>query len=181
MDKRKTLRQLQKKGIGSVWVRGFDAGKVAKEFGLPDYIKPVCLPPIGYPSADSAPYEEWHNTFRTGGKISDINSVNCLEDEENLLQFCQCRGILHKSRCVYGRGSGSMNVSYKKLWKLLIDKDMKKKDLQASSGVSWASITKMSKNENVSMNVLMKICKALNCNIGDIMDLIPDDGENVNS
>ena len=70
-----------------------------------------------------------------------------------------------------------MNVSYKKLWKLLIDKDMKKKDLQASSGVSWASITKMSKNETVSMDVLMKICKALDCNIGDIVDLLPADGE----
>ena len=68
-----------------------------------------------------------------------------------------------------------MNVSYKKLWKLLIDKDMKKKDLQASSGVSWASITKMPKNETVSMEVLMKICKALDCNIGDIVDLIPDE------
>ena len=54
---------------------------------------------------------------------------------------------------------------------------MKKKDLQASSGVSWASITKMSKNETVSMDVLMKICKALDCNIGDIVDLLPADGE----
>ncbi len=70
-----------------------------------------------------------------------------------------------------------MDVSYKKLWKLLIDKEMKKKDLQASSGVSWASITKMSKNETVSMDVLMKVCKALNCNIGDIVDLLPSDGE----
>ena len=70
-----------------------------------------------------------------------------------------------------------MNVSYKKLWKLLIDKDMKKKDLQAHSGVSWASITKMSKNETVSMDVLMKVCKALNCNIGDIVDLLPSDEE----
>ena len=66
-----------------------------------------------------------------------------------------------------------MNVSYKKLWKLLIDKDMKKKDLQAKSGVSWASITKMSKNETVSMDVLMKICKTLECNIGDVVDLLP--------
>ena len=72
-----------------------------------------------------------------------------------------------------------MEVSYKKLWKLLIDKDMKKKDLQASSGVSWASITKMSKNETVSMDVLMKICKTLNCNIGDIVDLLPGEGENI--
>ena len=65
-----------------------------------------------------------------------------------------------------------MHVSYKKLWKLLIDKDMKKKDLQAAAGISWASITKLSKGKTVSMEVLMKICKALECNIGDIMDLI---------
>ncbi|MGI6618447.1 MAG: helix-turn-helix domain-containing protein [Anaerovoracaceae bacterium] len=68
-----------------------------------------------------------------------------------------------------------MEVSYKKLWKLLIDKDMKKKDLLATAGISWASITKLSKGETVSMEVLMKICKALDCNIGDIMDLIPEE------
>ena len=67
-----------------------------------------------------------------------------------------------------------MEVSYKKLWKLLIDKDMKKKDLQAQAGISWTSVTKLSKGENVSMEVLMKVCKALECNIGDIMDLIPE-------
>ena len=68
-----------------------------------------------------------------------------------------------------------MEVSYKKLWKLLIDKDMKKKDLLATAGISWASVTKLSKGEPVSMEVLMKICKALDCNIGDIMDLIPEE------
>lgn len=67
-----------------------------------------------------------------------------------------------------------MEVSYKKLWKILIDKDMKKKDLQASAGISWASITKMSKGEKVSMDVLMKICKTLSCDIGDIIELIPE-------
>lgn len=67
-----------------------------------------------------------------------------------------------------------MAVSYKKLWKLLIDKDMKKKDLQAAAKVSWASITKLSKSETVSMDVLMKICAALNCDIGDVMELKPD-------
>ena len=65
-----------------------------------------------------------------------------------------------------------MAVSYKKLWKLLIDKDMKKKDLQAKACISWASITKMSKGETVSMEVLLKVCKALDCNIGDIVDAI---------
>lgn len=68
-----------------------------------------------------------------------------------------------------------MQVCYKKLWKILIDKDMKKKDLQANAGISWASVTKLSKGETVSMEVLMKVCKTLECNIGDIMDLIPDE------
>lgn len=68
-----------------------------------------------------------------------------------------------------------MEVSYKKLWKVLIDKDMKKKDLQSAAGISWASVTKLSKGEAVSMEVLMKICKTLECNIGDIMDLIPEE------
>lgn len=69
----------------------------------------------------------------------------------------------------------TMEVSYKKLWKVLIDKDMKKKDLQSAAGISWASVTKLSKGETVSMEVLMKICKTLECNIGDIMDLIPEE------
>ena len=66
-----------------------------------------------------------------------------------------------------------VEVSYKKLWKILIDKDMKKKDLQASAGISWASVTKLSKGERVSMEVLMKVCKTVNCDIGDIVELIP--------
>lgn len=69
-------------------------------------------------------------------------------------------------------GWKDMEISYKKLWKVLIDKDMKKKDLQEAAGVSWASITKLSKGESVSMEVLMKICKALDCNIGEIMDFV---------
>lgn len=66
-----------------------------------------------------------------------------------------------------------MEVSYKKLWKILIDEDMKKKDLQAKAGISWASVTKLSKGETVSMDVLIKVCKALDCDIGDIVELIP--------
>lgn len=66
-----------------------------------------------------------------------------------------------------------MGVSYKKLWKVLIDKDMKKKDLLMKANISWASITKLSKGETVSMDVLMKICQALNCDIGDIVEFIP--------
>ena len=65
-----------------------------------------------------------------------------------------------------------MIVSYKKLWKLLIDKDMMKKDLQVAAGISWASATKMSKGENVSMEVLMKVCKALECDVSDIIEFV---------
>ena len=68
-----------------------------------------------------------------------------------------------------------MAVSYKKLWKILIDKDMKKKDLRKAAGVSWSSITKLSKGETVSMEVLMKVCNALNCDVGDIMEFTKQD------
>ena len=71
-----------------------------------------------------------------------------------------------------------MQVSYKKLWKILIDKDMKKKDLQSDAEISWTSVTKLSKGETVSMEVLMKVCKTLNCDIGDIMELILPTEEN---
>lgn len=67
-----------------------------------------------------------------------------------------------------------MAVSYKKLWKLLIDKDMKKKDLCAKAGISSASVTKMGKGGHVTTEVLLKICSALDCRIEDIMELIPD-------
>ena len=67
-----------------------------------------------------------------------------------------------------------MEVCYKKLWKILIDKGMKKKDLREMAGISWASVTNLSKGEPVSMEVLMKICKVLGCDIGDIMELIPE-------
>ena len=67
-----------------------------------------------------------------------------------------------------------MTVSYKKLWKLLIDKDMMKKDLQVKANISWATVTKMSKNETVRMEVLMKICQALDCRIEDIVEFVPD-------
>ena len=68
-----------------------------------------------------------------------------------------------------------MAVSYKKLWKLLIDKDMKKKDLRDAAGISTSSMAKLGKNENVTTDVLVKICKALKCDISDIMEITQDD------
>ena len=67
-----------------------------------------------------------------------------------------------------------MAVSYQKLWKLLIDKEIKKKDLSAMAGVSPATITKMGKNGHVTTEVLLKICTALDCRIEDIMEVIPE-------
>ena len=72
-----------------------------------------------------------------------------------------------------------MAISYKKLWKLLIDRDMKKKDLMAISGISQSSVTKMGKNENVNTDVLVRICLALNCSIGDIAEIIQPDSQEV--
>ena len=66
-----------------------------------------------------------------------------------------------------------MAVSYNKLWKLLIERDLKKKDLQAMAGISSASITKMGKNENINTDILVKICDALKCDVADIMEYIP--------
>lgn len=67
-----------------------------------------------------------------------------------------------------------MSVSYKKLWKLLIDKNMKKKDLELLSGVSHYTINKLNKGENITTEVLGRICKALDCNINDIMEFVED-------
>lgn len=71
-------------------------------------------------------------------------------------------------------------VSYNKLWKLLIDKKLKKKDLQSAASISSSLITKLGRDEPVTTTVLMKICAALQCDIGDIMEIIPNkpkDGE----
>ena len=65
-----------------------------------------------------------------------------------------------------------MAVSYKKLWKLLIDKDIQKKDLSSMAGVSPATITKMGKGGHVTTEVLVKICSALGCKVEDIIEIV---------
>jgi len=67
-------------------------------------------------------------------------------------------------------------VSYKKLWKLLIDRDLKKKDLRELAGISPSSIAKMGRNENINTEVLVKICHALHCDVGDIMEVLEEGG-----
>jgi DNA-binding Xre family transcriptional regulator len=66
-----------------------------------------------------------------------------------------------------------MSVSYKRLWKLLIDKDMKKRDLMESANLSPSIITKLNNDRSVTTNTLIKICTALNCRVEDIMEITP--------
>ena len=68
-----------------------------------------------------------------------------------------------------------MAISYKKLWKLLIDKDMTAVELREKTGIAPNTMTKLRRDEEVSLTVLVKICAVLNVNIGDIMDLIPEE------
>lgn len=65
-----------------------------------------------------------------------------------------------------------MNISYKKLWKLLIDHDMTKLELKDAAGISTGTLAKLGKNENVTTDMLLKICQALDCDISDIVEII---------
>lgn len=67
-----------------------------------------------------------------------------------------------------------MAISYKRLWKLLIDREMKKKDLMDSAGIGWSTITKMRHDEHVSSDILFMICSALKCEFDDIMEIVPE-------
>nr|DAQ85660.1 MAG TPA: Cro/C1-type HTH DNA-binding domain protein [Caudoviricetes sp.] len=71
-------------------------------------------------------------------------------------------------------GEVTVKVSFKKLFKLLIDREMKKSELAAAANLSANTIAKLAKNENVSLDVLIRICTALNVDFGDIMELVPD-------
>lgn len=68
-----------------------------------------------------------------------------------------------------------MRISYNKLWKLLIDKNLNKQKLREMSGISSASIAKLGKGENITTDVLLRICTALGCDISDIMEVVEDD------
>jgi len=68
-----------------------------------------------------------------------------------------------------------MRISYNKLWKMLIDKGMKKSDLKEQAGISSASIAKLGKGENITTDVLIKICESMNCHLEDIIETIQDD------
>lgn len=68
----------------------------------------------------------------------------------------------------------NMNISYKKLWKLIIDKDMTNVEVRKATNISPATFTKLKKNELVSLDVLLKLCKYLDCELGDITEIVRD-------
>lgn len=68
-----------------------------------------------------------------------------------------------------------MTVSYKKLWHILIDRNMKKKDLEALANINHYTMCKMSRDENVTTDILGKVCAALDCKVEDIIDFLPDE------
>ena len=68
-----------------------------------------------------------------------------------------------------------MSISYNKMWKLLIDKNMKRKDLTEKAEVSQNVMARLSKNQAVTMETMEKICSVLQCDIGDVMEFIPDE------
>ena len=70
-----------------------------------------------------------------------------------------------------------MAISYLKLWKLLLDKGMKKTDLIKTADISTTTLAKLSKNQSVSMDVMGRICNALSCDIGDVMEMLPEKEE----
>lgn len=73
----------------------------------------------------------------------------------------------------------TVKMSYKKLWKLLIDRDMKKSDLRKAAGISSSSLAKLGKDENVTTDVLLRICETLECNLNDIVETVPIVKENI--
>lgn len=80
-----------------------------------------------------------------------------------------------KTGSLFERLGESMGVSYKRLWKLLIDRDMKKKDLAERAHLSNYTINKMNRGDNVTTDTLVKICAVLNCTFDDIMEIVPDE------
>lgn len=86
----------------------------------------------------------------------------------------KCDNIIMKCENMFEEET-KMKISYKKLWKLLIDRDMMKKDLAKEAGISTASIAKLGRNENVNTDILLRICVALKCEISDILEIVVDE------
>ena len=120
-----------------------------------------------------------HTRWQTGKSLLFLLQ-KIFKKADLLFGFCFSADILQAELVFTDNHYGKkMEASYKKLWKLLIDRDMSKTDLRLKAGISTMALAKLGKNENVSMDVLKKVCSALECNIGDIMDLVPAKEEKI--
>ena len=90
------------------------------------------------------------------------------------MSYAETFGCINCS-CICRIRGEKMTVCYNKLWKLLIDKNMKKKDLRLATGMSTTALAKLGKNEHVSTEILTKICKALDCDFCDIIELVKEE------
>lgn len=91
-----------------------------------------------------------------------------------MLKYINLVGYNINTHALTEKGCNKMAVSYKKLWHILLDRDMKKKDLEMLAGISHYTMSKMSRDENVTTEVLGKVCMALNCKVEDMMEFIPE-------
>ena len=107
--------------------------------------------------------------------IESWNYKWCVYNYERIIYIVS--KIWYNIRHIEEKGSHAVEVSYKKLWHRLIDKEMNKTDLRLAIGVSSATIARLTNNEAVSMEVLMRICNALDCDVGDIMEIIKGNGD----
>lgn len=98
---------------------------------------------------------------------------------QDLLDFCIFISYNIYCGCNYKRNGGNniMAISYNKLWKLMIDQDLNKTQLKDKAQISTNAVAKLGKNEAVSMETLEKICRTLNCDVGDIMEFIDDNNK----
>jgi DNA-binding Xre family transcriptional regulator len=119
-----------------------------------------------------------HSDIREAGeKIKKIGQQNCFAfarfDIANALRCCynEIAGMFPETRVSEAHNT---MISYKKLWHILLDKDLKKKDLVRLAGVSTYTVNKLTHGDNVTTDVLLRICKALEVDIGDIMEIVPD-------
>lgn len=86
--------------------------------------------------------------------------------------------ITINNRLTKAKEENCVKISYKKLWHLMLDKNMNKADLKRATGISTATIAKLDKGQNITTDILVRICKALDCNLDDIMELSREDGQN---
>lgn len=128
-----------------------------------------------------------HGLLRKKGHTFKLSvRIGCAGIDENAKIFIVkpklvCYNVIHIVETHFEPCNGGhiMAVSYKKLFKLLIDRNMRRKDLRERTGISYSTLGKLTNGDNVNMEVIEKLCLALNCRIEEIVEIIPDSDENL--